>query len=78
MNFSVKKSRKTTVPKRRRRESSPTALKAAVKTGGLSNPHKGKRSNEAEALKTKDKKVKRCTVPMISAGKHGRLQKAVV
>ena len=67
-----------TVLERPRRESSPTALKEAAKTGGISNPHKGKRSNEAEALKTKDRKVKRCTVPMISAGKHGRLQRAVV
>ena len=30
------------VPERTRRESSPTALKAVTKTGGLSYPHKGK------------------------------------
>ena len=39
-----------------RRESSTTALKAAVKIGGLSYPHKGKRGNEAKVLKTKDRK----------------------
>ena len=29
-------------------------------------------------MKAKDIKAKRCIVPMISAGKHGRLQRAVV
>ena len=38
----TEKSRKTTVPEWPRRETSPTTLKIAVKTGGLSNPHKGK------------------------------------
>ena len=38
----IEKSRKTTVLERLRRESSPTALKAVSKIGGLSNPHKGK------------------------------------
>ena len=42
MTKKMEKSRKMTVPKRPRRESSPTALKATTKTGGLSNPHKGK------------------------------------
>ena len=42
MKKKMEKSRKTTVPERPRRESSPTALKAAAKTGGLSDPHKGK------------------------------------
>ena len=36
---------KRIVPERPRRESSTTALKAAAKTGGLSYPHKWKRSN---------------------------------
>ena len=42
MEKKTEKSRKTTVHERPRRESSPTALKVAVKTGGISNPHKGK------------------------------------
>ena len=35
-------------------------------------------SNEAEALKTKDRKREATMVPMVSAGKHGRLQEAMV
>ena len=42
MTIGTKKSRKTTVPERPRRESSTTALKAVAKIGGLSYPHKGK------------------------------------
>ena len=42
MTFKIDKSRKMTVPERLRRERSPTALKEAAETGGLSNPHKGK------------------------------------
>ena len=56
MTIGTEKSKKTTVPEQLRRESSPTTLKAATKTGGLSYPHKGKRGNEAEVLKTKDRK----------------------
>ena len=55
MTVGTEKSRKTIVPKRLRRESSTTALKAAAKTGGLSYPHKGK-GDEAEVLKTKDRR----------------------
>ena len=42
MTFRAEKSRKMIVPKRPRRESSSTALKAVAKIGGLSYPHKGK------------------------------------
>ena len=56
MTIGAEKSKKTIVPKRPRGERSPTAFKAATKTGGLSYPHKGKMSNEAEVLKTKDRK----------------------
>ena len=56
MNFREEKSRKMTVPERLRRESSTTALKAVVKTRGLSYPNKGKRGNEAKVLKMKDRK----------------------
>ena len=73
MTIRAEKSKKTIVPEWPRRESSLTAFKAVVKIGGLSYPHKGKRSNEAEALKMKDRRTKWCTVPMISAGKHGIL-----
>ena len=43
--FGVSKS-KETGPERPTRESSTTALKVAVKTGGLNYPHKEERSNE--------------------------------
>ena len=78
MTIGAEKSKKMTVPERPRRESSPTAFKAAVKIGGLSYPHKGKRGNEAKVLKMKDREGKRRPVPMVSVGKHGRLQRAVV
>ena len=42
VTFKIEKSRKMTIPEWPRRESSPTTLKAVTKTGGLSNPHKGK------------------------------------
>ena len=42
MTIGTEKSKKVTVPDWPRRESSPTTLKAVVKTGGLSYPHKGK------------------------------------
>ena len=45
-----------TVPEWPRRESSPTTFKVVAKTRGLNYPHKGKRGNEAEVLKTKDRK----------------------
>ena len=56
MTIGAEKSKKTTVPERPRRESSPTAFKAAEKIGGLSYPHKGKMGNKAKVLKTKDRK----------------------
>ena len=56
MTIRAEKSKKTTVPERPRRESSPTAFKEATKIGGLSYPHKGKRGNEAKELNTKDRK----------------------
>ena len=56
MTIGEEKSKKTTVPEQPRRESSPTTFKAVTKTGGLSYPHKGKRGNEAEVLKMKDRK----------------------
>ena len=56
MTIGVEKSKKTTVPERQRRESSPTEFKVVAKIGGLSYPHKGKRSNKANVLKTKDRK----------------------
>ena len=55
MTTGAEKSKKMTVPERLRRESSPTAFKATVQIGGISYPHKGKRSNEAEVLKMKDR-----------------------
>ena len=98
----TRKSKKT-VPERPRRESSTTAFKAAVNTGGLSYPHKGKgatgRGIEDEGKKRSDRgsgahthdqcweawktagscgEGKRCIVAMVSVGKHGRLQRAVV
>ena len=72
---------KNTVPERPRRESSTTALKAAVKTGGLSYPHKGKGAAPAEVLKTKERRgatEEMAPIPVISVEKHGRLQRAVV
>ena len=56
MTIGIEKSKKTIVPERPRRERSPTAFKAVAKTGGLNYPHKGKRGNEAEVLKTKNRK----------------------
>ena len=56
MTIGAEKSKKMTVLERLRRESSPTAFKVVAKIGGLTYPHKGKRGNEAEVLKTKDKK----------------------
>ena len=69
-----------TVPERLRRESSTTALKAAVKIGGISYPHKGKgamgRGIEDEGQKGSNRG--RAPIPTISAEKRGRLQKVVV
>ena len=78
MTKKTEKSRKTTVPEWPRRESSPTALKAVAKIGGLSYPHKGKGATRPRYWRRRIETAKRCTVPMISAGKHGRLQRAVV
>ena len=68
MTIGAEKSKKTTVPKRPRRESSPTAFKAAVKTGGLSYPHKGKRGNEAKVLKMKDREGSGAQYPRSAPG----------
>ena len=46
MTVGTEKSRKTTVPERPRRESSPTALKEMAKIGGLSYPHKDEGHNK--------------------------------
>ena len=67
----------TTVPERPRRESSPTAFKAAAKIGGLSYPHKGK-GQRSQGIEDEGQKRKRHPVPTISTGKRGRLQRAVV
>ena len=56
MTIGAEKSKNTIVPEWPRRESSPTAFKVVMKTRGLSYPHKGKRGNEAEVLKMKDRK----------------------
>ena len=64
-----------------RGESSTTALKAAAKTGWLSYPHKWNKEQQAEVLKSKDRRgvtEEAAPVPMISAEKRGRLQRAVV
>ena len=68
MTIGAEESKKLTVPERSRREHSPTAFKAAAKTGGLSYPHKGKRSNEAEVLKTKDRKGSCAQYPWSAPG----------
>ena len=58
----TEKSKKMMVPERPRRESSTTALKAAV-----------------EYMRVQLPLIKEAApVPMVSAGKHGRLQEAVV
>ena len=76
MTVGTKKSRKMTIPKQPRRESSTTALKAAVKTVGLSYPHKGK---GAMGQGIEDEGQKEVTpIPTISVRKRGRLQKDVV
>ena len=84
MTVGTEKSRKMTVPKRPRRESSTTALKAAAKTRGFNYPHKGSSAGTHgqrwEAWKTAGScgEGKQCIVPMISVGKHGIPQRAVV
>ena len=76
MTVGIEKSRKTTVPKRPRRESSTIALKEMMKTGGLNYPHKGK---GAMGQGIEDKGQQEVVpIPTISTGKCGRLQKAVV
>ena len=52
-----------------------------MKTGGLNYPHKWKREQQTEVLKTKDRRgvtEEVAPVPTISVGKRGRLQRAVV
>ena len=64
-----------------RGESSTTALKAVVKTGGLNYPHKWKREQWAKVLKMKDRRgatEEAAPVPTINAEKCGRLQRVVV
>ena len=81
MTIGTEKSKKMTVPEWPRREISPTAFKAAAKIGGLSYPHKWKREQRDEVLKTKDRRgaTKEATsIPTTSSEKHGRLKKAVV
>ena len=73
-------SQRIIVPEQPRRESSTTALKAAVKTGGSATLIKEK-EQRAEALKTKDRSratEEAAPIPTISVRKRGRLQKAVV
>ena len=77
MTVGTEKSRKTTVPEYPRRESSTTALKAAVKTGGLNYPHKGKGAMRPRYCRQRiEKEV--APLPTVSIGKRGRLQEAVV
>ena len=74
-------SQEETVPQWLRRESSTTALKEAVETGDLSYPHKWKREQQAEVLKTKDRRgatEEAAPIPTISTEKRGRLQRAAV
>ena len=68
MTIRTKKSKKTTLPEWPRRESSPIAFKEATKTGGLSYPHKGKRGNEAEVLKMKDREGSGAQYPRLAPG----------
>ena len=76
MTVGIEKSRKMIVPERLRKERSTTALKAAVKTGGLNYPHKGKGATDRGIEDKGQQEV--APIPTISAGKHGRLQKAAV
>ena len=62
MTIGAEKSKKMIVPEQPRRESSPTALKAAAEDKRVQLPL----IKEA------------ASVPMVSAGKHGRLQEAMV
>ena len=68
MTIGAEKSKKTTVPERPRRESSPTAFKVATKIEGLSYPHKRKRGNESEVLKMKDRKGSDDQYPRSASG----------
>ena len=71
---------KETVPERPRRESSTNALKAAVNTGGLSYPHKGKGATD-RGIEDKGQKrtvEEEAPIPTISTKKRGRLQESVV
>ena len=68
MTIGTKKSRKMTVPERSRRESSTTALKAAAETRELSYLHLRRRSDEAEVLKTKDRKGSGTQYPRSAPG----------
>ena len=67
---------KVIVPEWLREESSTTALKAAAKIGGISYPHKGKGAMGRGIEDVGQKEA--APIPTISAGKRGRLQKAMV
>ena len=91
MTIRTGKSKKTTVPQRSRGESSPTAFKAVAEKREFTHCIQGsggRQEGSATLIKEKEQrgqgiedegqKGKRCPVPMVSAGKHGILQRAVV
>ena len=91
MTIQTEKSKKMTVPEWPRRESSPTALKAATEKRELTHCVQGngrrqegsatlikEKGQRGQGIEDKGQKRKRCPVPTISAGKRGRLQRAVV
>ena len=91
MTVGTEKSKKTTVPERPRRESSPTAFKVVVEKREFTHCIQGsigrqegsttlikEKGQRGQGIEDEGQKGKRCPVPMVSAGKHGRLQRAVV
>ena len=91
MTIGTEKSKKTTVPERPRRERSPTAFKAAAEKREFTHCIQGsggrqegsatlikENEQQGQGIEDEGQKGKWCTVPMVSAGKHGRLQREVV
>ena len=91
MTTGIENSNKTIVPEWLRGESSPIALKAVAKKRELTHCIEGsggrqegsatlikKKEQRGSSIEDEGQKEKRCIVPMVSAGKHGRLQRAAV
>ena len=91
MTIEAEKSKKMTVPQHPRGESSPTAFKAVAEKRELTHYIQGsggkqegsailikEKGKQGQGIEDKGQKRKRCPIPMVSTGKHGRLQRDVV